>query len=41
MRAVASEPLARCPALADGSSAQWLPDDQHDGFFYALIEKQV
>ena len=38
---VASEPLARCPALADGSSAQWLPDDQHDGFFYALIEKQV
>jgi 16S rRNA (cytosine967-C5)-methyltransferase len=38
---VASEPLARRPALPDGSSAQWLPDAQHDGFFYALIEKKV
>ena len=38
---VGSEPMARRLALADGSSAQWLPDAQHDGFFYALIEKQV
>ncbi len=38
---VASEPRARQPALPDGSGAQWLPDAQHDGFFYALIEKQV
>lgn len=35
---VTSEPTARRIALAD---AQWLPDAQHDGFFYALIEKQV
>ncbi len=26
-------------SLADGEPAQWLPDVQHDGFFYALIEK--
>jgi 16S rRNA (cytosine967-C5)-methyltransferase len=38
---VAGEPLARRLALPDDSSAQWLPDAQHDGFFYALIEKQV
>jgi len=37
----AAEPAARRLALPDGSSAQWLPDGQHDGFFYALIEKQV
>jgi len=35
---VSSEPTARRAALAD---AQWLPDAQHDGFFYALIEKNV
>jgi 16S rRNA (cytosine967-C5)-methyltransferase len=35
---VTSEPAARRVALAD---AQWLPDAQHDGFFYALIEKHV
>jgi 16S rRNA (cytosine967-C5)-methyltransferase len=38
---VASEPTARRIALDDGASAQWLPDAQHDGFFYALIEKKV
>jgi len=38
---VASEPTARRGALADGAAAQWLPDAQHDGFFYALIEKHV
>ena len=38
---VAAEPTARRLALADGGSAQWLPDAQHDGFFYALIEKHV
>jgi len=37
----AAETTARRLALPDGSSAQWLPDGQHDGFFYALIEKQV
>ena len=25
--------------LADGGPAQWLPSAEHDGFFYALIEK--
>ena len=38
---IAGEPMARRLALPDGSSAQWLPQAQHDGFFYALIEKQV
>ena len=38
---VGSEPAARRLALCDGSSAQWLPDAEHDGFFYALIEKHV
>ena len=26
--------------LPDGAAAQWLPDAGHDGFFYALIQKQ-
>ncbi|MEA3191984.1 MAG: rRNA (cytosine967-C5)-methyltransferase [Betaproteobacteria bacterium] len=30
---------ARRLQLADGGAAQWLPDAEHDGFFYALIEK--
>jgi 16S rRNA (cytosine967-C5)-methyltransferase len=30
---------ARRVALADGGAAQWLPDAEHDGFYYALIEK--
>lgn len=32
---------ARRKPLPDGLPAQWLPDAQHDGFFYALIEKQA
>jgi 16S rRNA (cytosine967-C5)-methyltransferase len=35
----AAEPSARRLPLPDGEPAQWLPDAQHDGFFYALIEK--
>ena len=27
--------------LPDGQPAQWLPGPQHDGFFYALIQKQA
>lgn len=30
---------ARRLPLPDGGAAQWLPDAEHDGFFYALIEK--
>lgn len=30
---------ARRLPLPDGGVAQWLPDAEHDGFFYALIEK--
>jgi 16S rRNA (cytosine967-C5)-methyltransferase len=30
---------ARLP-LPDGGAAQWLPDAEHDGFFYALVQKQ-
>jgi 16S rRNA (cytosine967-C5)-methyltransferase len=32
---------ARRLPLPDGQPAQWLPGPQHDGFFYALIEKQA
>jgi 16S rRNA (cytosine967-C5)-methyltransferase len=32
-------PGARRASLPDGGAAQWLPDAEHDGFFYALIEK--
>ena len=28
-------------ALPDGAQAQWLPDAEHDGFFYALLQKQA
>ena len=27
--------------LPDGGPAQWLPDAEHDGFYYALIQKQA
>jgi 16S rRNA (cytosine967-C5)-methyltransferase len=27
--------------LPDGLPAQWLPDAEHDGFYYALIQKQA
>ena len=30
---------ARRVSLPDGGAAQWLPDAEHDGFYYALIEK--
>ena len=36
---VAAQRGARRLALPDGGAAQWLPDAQHDGFHYALIEK--
>jgi 16S rRNA (cytosine967-C5)-methyltransferase len=28
-------------ALPDGGAAQWLPEAEHDGFFYALIQRQA
>jgi 16S rRNA (cytosine967-C5)-methyltransferase len=36
----ARTPEARCARLADGGAAQLLPGPEHDGFFYALLEKQ-
>jgi len=36
---VARHAGARRLSLPDGGAAQWLPDGEHDGFFYALIEK--
>jgi 16S rRNA (cytosine967-C5)-methyltransferase len=36
---VARNAGARRLPLPDGGAAQWLPDAEHDGFFYALIEK--
>jgi 16S rRNA (cytosine967-C5)-methyltransferase len=32
---------ARRLPLPDGAPAQWLPAAEHDGFFYALIQKQA
>jgi 16S rRNA (cytosine967-C5)-methyltransferase len=32
---------ARRLPLPDAAPAQWLPGAEHDGFFYALIEKQA
>jgi 16S rRNA (cytosine967-C5)-methyltransferase len=40
-RFVESESDARQLALPDGARAQWLPDDEHDGFYYALVEKRA
>jgi 16S rRNA (cytosine967-C5)-methyltransferase len=37
----ATEPRARRLPPPDGEPAQWLPDAQHDGFFYAVIEKRA
>ena len=37
----ASENTARQLPLPDGARAQWLPDAEHDGFYYALIQKQA
>ena len=38
---LAGERAARRHATADGAAAQWLPDAEHDGFFYALIQKEA
>ena len=38
---VATEKTARQLSLPDGIRAQWLPDAEHDGFYYALIQKQA
>ena len=38
---IGSERSARQLPLPDGARAQWLPDAEHDGFFYALIEKRA
>ena len=32
---------ARPLPLSDGKESQWLPGPRHDGFFYALIQKQA
>ena len=37
----ARTPGARRAPLADGSPAQLLPGPEHDGFFFALLEKPV
>jgi 16S rRNA (cytosine967-C5)-methyltransferase len=44
--AVAEAFLRRAPhaarlELADGDPAQWLPGAEHDGFYYALIQKRA
>lgn len=36
---IARMPGARRAPLPDGAAAQLLPEDEHDGFFYALLEK--
>ena len=38
---VAAESRAERLPLADGAPAQWLPDAEHDGFYYALIAKRA
>jgi 16S rRNA (cytosine967-C5)-methyltransferase len=38
---LASALSARRLALADGQAGQWLPTAEHDGFYYALIEKHA
>jgi 16S rRNA (cytosine967-C5)-methyltransferase len=40
-RFVAGEPAALRLAPADGAPPQWLPDGEHDGFYYALIAKRA
>jgi len=39
-RAAASGSRALRVPLGDGGEAQWLPDAERDGFYYALIQKQ-
>jgi len=38
---VGRTPRARRVPLPDGAPAQWLPAAEHDGFYYALIQKQA
>ncbi|MFN2643574.1 MAG: 16S rRNA (cytosine(967)-C(5))-methyltransferase RsmB [Burkholderiales bacterium] len=38
---LASQPDAQRLPLSDGQPAQWLPGAEHDGFYYALIEKRA
>jgi 16S rRNA (cytosine967-C5)-methyltransferase len=38
---IESESDARQLPLPDGARAQWLPNGEHDGFYYALIEKRT
>lgn len=38
---VARSANARRSPLVDGGPAQWLPSAEHDGFYYALIEKSA
>jgi 16S rRNA (cytosine967-C5)-methyltransferase len=38
---VAAAPGARRVPLPDGGTAQWLPGPEHDGFYYALINKNA
>src|SRR5205085_616246 len=38
---VAAGDGARRLPLPDAGEAQWLPDAEHDGFYYALIHKQA
>jgi 16S rRNA (cytosine967-C5)-methyltransferase len=38
---VARTQHARRVPLPDGAAEQWLPGAEHDGFYYALIEKQA
>ncbi|MNC87960.1 16S rRNA methyltransferase B [compost metagenome] len=38
---VSRAPGAGVAALPDGASAQMLPDAEHDGFYYALLQKQA
>jgi len=38
---IVGERTARRLSLTDGAPAQWLPDAEHDGFYYALIAKQA
>jgi 16S rRNA (cytosine967-C5)-methyltransferase len=40
-RFAAGEPTALRLPPADGAPPQWLPDDEHDGFYYALIAKRA
>ena len=40
-RLIESEGDARQLPLPDGARAQWLPNEEHDGFYYALIEKRT